>query len=463
MKKRKSHNSEALKEKALKTSIKEGIAASTSATLGDNSVIPLAVALNAQPIQIGMLSSFSGFLYFISQIFGARMMERWTRKKIVIWFVFLQALMWLFISFVSLSVFKGWFDGYSIWIIIFLYSLLMLFGGIAYPSWFSWMGDIVPPEKRGAYFSKRTAITQSFGLAALIIVPFLLDYYKTRGLVLLAFSMLFAAAFTFRFISYLLFHKQYAPAYKQRKRDYFSFWSFIKKYDNFGKFAVYHGFFNLAVMVASPFFTVYMLSELNLSYKVVYATIISWYLVYLAFLPLAGKFSDRYGNRKLTIIANIFFALTPLMYVFAKSPLYLITIPQLTAGIASAASVISFSNFIYDAVTPKHRGICVTYTNMLVGTGTLLGPLIGGLLVNYLHPSSISPFIFLFIVAMVLRASVALFFLPHIKEVRKVKKVPERYNLFFHPVNSLHHETIRMIHVPEKILGKFKNLKLFAP
>lgn len=461
MKKGSNHDSEHLKEKALRTSIKEGTAANISSTIGDNSIIPLAVALNAQPMQIGMLSSFSGFLYYISQFFGARMMERFTRKKIVMLFVLLQSLMWLFIAFVCLSVFKGWFDGYSIWLLILSYTLLMLFGGISYPPWFSWMGDIVSPEKKGEYFSRRTAITQSFGLIALMAVPFLLDYYKTHGLLLLAFSVLFALAFAFRFTSYLLFHKQYSPAYKQRKRDYFSLWSFIKRYDNFGKFAVYHGFFNLAVMVASPFFTVYMLTELGLSYTVVYATIISWYIVYLIFLPLAGKFSDRYGNKKLTIITNVFFALTPVMYIFAKSPLALITIPQIVAGIASAASVISFSNFIYDAVSPKHRGICVTYTNILVGIGTLIGPLLGGLLVNYLHPSSLSPYIFLFIIAAVLRASVALFFLPQIKEVRKVKRVPASYNLFFHPVHSIQHETVRIMHFPERVLGKFKSLRLF--
>jgi MFS family permease len=391
------------------------------------------------------------------------MMEKFTRKRIVLWFVFLQALMWLFISSIALLVWKGAFDGYSIWLLILFYSLLMLFGGIAYPPWFSWMGDIVHPEKKGAYFSRRNVITQSFGLAALVAVPFFLDYYKTHGLALLAFAILFAIAFAFRFVSYILFHKQYAPQFKAKKRDRFSFFSFLKRYDNFGKFAVYQGFFNLAVMVASPFFTVYLLTALGLSYKIVYATIISWYVFYLLFLPLAGKFSDKYGNKKLTIITNIFFALTPIMYIVSKTPLALIILPQIVAGLASAASVISFSNFIYDSVSPKHRGICVTYTNIMIGIGTLIGPLIGGAIVSWLHPSSMSPFIFLFIIAAILRASVAIIFLPQIKEVRKVKRLPSTYNFFFHPLQFLHYESIRIIHLPERVVGKFKSLKLLAP
>lgn len=447
-----------LREKALRTSIKEGTAASVSGNLGDSYIIPFALAVNAQPIHIGILSSFSGFLYQLAQIFGSKMMEKYSRKTIVMWFVFLQALTWLFISIIAFLVFTGLFDGYSIWLLIIFYSLLMFLGGVAYPPWFSWMGDLVPEKTKGEYFGKRNRITGIAGLVAVLLAAFFLDYYKTKGLVLLGFAILFGLAFLARFISYLMFNKQYSPAFKQRKRDYFSFWAFIKRYDNFGKFAVYQGFFNLAIMVASPFFSVYMLQVLNFNYTTFTIATVSYTIFYLLFLPLAGKFSDRYGNRRLTIITNIFFILTPILYIFVKSPIAVILLPQLSSGIASAASVISFSNFTYDSVSQRHRSICVTYTNLMIGIGTLIGSLIGGLIVGYFHPSSINPYIFVFLVAAGSRLLVAILFLPEIKEVRKVKKLPSNYTFFTHPVNFLHAETIKIIHIPEKILGKFKSI-----
>src|SRR3989344_9571102 len=85
-----------LKEHALKTSIKDGIASNVTA-VGDSYITPFALALNAQPIHIGILSSLSGLLYQISQLFGSKLMERYSRKKIVLFFVFLQAITWLFI------------------------------------------------------------------------------------------------------------------------------------------------------------------------------------------------------------------------------------------------------------------------------------------------------------------------------------------------------------------------------
>ncbi len=457
----KHHHTPELKEHALKMSIKEGAAANITTNLGDSYIIPVALALKAQPIHIGILSSFSGFLYQIAQFFGSRMMETYSRKKIAVYFVFLQALTWLLIAITVFSVWKNLFNGYSIWLLIILYSLLMFLGGVAYPPWFSWMGDLVPEHERGKYFGRRNRIASTYGLIAVMLAAFFLDYYKTKGYLLLAFSILFALASISRFISYLLLHKQYSPQFRQRKKDYFSLWAFLKRYDNFGKFAVYQGFLNLAIMIASPFFNVYMLEELKFSYTTFTIATVSYTIFYLAFLPLAGRFSDKYGNRRLTIITNIFFTITPILYSLVKTPLAVILLPQLSAGIASAASVISFSNFTYDAVSPKHRSICITYTNIMIGIGTLLGALIGGLIVNYIHPIGINAYIFVFVVAAVSRFLVAVIFLPKIKEVRKVKRLPSEYTFFTHPINFLHAESMKLIHLPEKILGKFKNLRVF--
>lgn len=450
------HHIPKLKEKALETSIKEGAVTNVATNLGDYSIIPFALALNAQPIHIGILSSLSGFLYQVSQLFGSRMMEKYSRKRIVTIFVFLQALMWIFTGLIAFLVWKNIFDGFSIWLLIIFYSLLMFFGGIAHPPWFSWMGDIVHKKTKGEYFGKRNKIAGIAGTIAVMLAALFLDYWKTKGYLLLAFAILFSLASLAKFISYLLLKKQYAPKFKLRKKDYFSFASFVEKFDNFGKFALYHGIFNLAVMVASPFFNVYMLQELHFSYTIFTIATVSYAVFYLLFLPLAGKFSDRYGNKKLTVIMNVFFTLTPIFYIFAKTPIWVILLPQLSAGIASAASVISFSNFTYDSVSPKHRGICVTYTNIFIGIGVLIGSIIGGLIVNYFHPSGMNPYIFVFLVAAVLRGSVALIFLPQIKEVRKVKRLPSTYNFFFHPLHSIHLESMKLLHFPEKVLGKFK-------
>ena len=128
----------------------------------------------------------------------------------------------------------------------------------ALPGWFSWMGDIIPEKIRGRYFAKRNRVSGTFALSSMLIASFFLDYFKTQGIALIGFSMLFFIAAIARGISAYLFTKQYEPEIKFEKGYYFSFTSFLKNInkDNFGKFTLYISFMKMAAFIASPFFAV---------------------------------------------------------------------------------------------------------------------------------------------------------------------------------------------------------------
>src|SRR3989344_1783887 len=84
-----------LKKHGLQQSIKEGTAASLSGGFGSSYITPFALALNSNSFHIGMISSFSELASPLAQLWGSRLMEHHTRKKIVMTFVFLEALMWI--------------------------------------------------------------------------------------------------------------------------------------------------------------------------------------------------------------------------------------------------------------------------------------------------------------------------------------------------------------------------------
>ncbi len=303
------------------------------------------------------------------------------------------------------------------------------------------MGDLVPEDQRGKYFGKRQRTIGFVGLLSALIAGFLLDAFKTKGLVLIGFTVLFIIAFLARLIGFMLFKKQFVPKFRVKKKDYFSLWSFIKRHDNFGKFAISHAFFNLALMIASPYFSVYMLKDLGLENNYILFTIISISstLFLIFFTPLVGKFSDRYGNRKLFSISCILFSINPLLWMITKNPYFLIPI-QIVAGFANAGFIIAVNNFTYDAASPKKRALCITYTNMLAGLGIFIGSLLGGLIIKYAHPKFMSTLLFVFLISAILRWTVTLFLLPQIKEERPVKHIPSVHISFFHPLKSLHAE-----------------------
>jgi MFS family permease len=446
----KKESEEQKKQKALKISIEEGTAATFSTDLGNSIITPLATAIGSNALHIGFLSSLAGFFGPIAQIKGDRMMESKSRKKIVIKYAFLQGLMWLPIAIIGLLYWKNIISGFLPWILIILYTILAFLAGTHTPAWFSWMGDLVPAAEKGRYFAKRNVLMGIAGIVALIFGGVVLKYSKSAKILFFGFAALFIVAFIFRIVSIIYLRKQYEPKFRLEKKSYFSFWDFVKRYDNFGKFAVYQAFFNFSIMVASPFFAFYMLKSLNYesNYLIYMAVVLSSTFFYLMFTPLVGKFSDKYGNKRLLWIANILFAINPLLWLFVKTPLMIVFIPQILVGLANAALNISITNYTYDSVSRQKRGLCLAYTNIMIGSGALIGSLLGGLLINILSFSWINSFFFVFILAAVLRLAVALFFLPKLKEVRRTAKLRLHSPIHIHLNNPL-----RFIHFENTSLG----------
>ena len=410
------------KKRTLNLSVKEGSAAAVMAGAGDSYITPFALSVGANNFLIGLLSSLPALFAPISQIVGSRLMEKYVRKKIMTIPAFLQALMWLPILVLGLIY---WYraSSYIPMTLVIMYSIYAFLGATGGPVWFSLLGDIVPAKIRGKYFGKRNKICTAVTLVATLLAAFVLDYFKTKGMVLLGFAAIFCVASISRMISAYLLSRHYDPTFKLEDGYYFSFWQFVKKApsNNFGRFVIYVGIFYFAILVASPFFAVYMLKHLNFSYTTFMLVTISSTVYTFFFSPVIGKFADKYGNRELLKFGGILVPFTPLLWLFSGSPWYLAFVPQLSGGLGWAAFTLASSNFIYDTVTPQRRGICVTYFNIFVYAGTFFGATVGGILASYVPITFMDNLLFIFVISGVLRGLASLIMLPKIKEVREVR------------------------------------------
>lgn len=434
---------EKIRKGALKNSLHEASTSGASTSIDELYAVPFAKEIGAQPYQIGLLTACSGVIAPIAQLWGTRMLERGgDRKRIVIIFALLQAFMWIPIIALAIALHYGLLANASVSLFIVLYTVLVALGKVMYPAWFSWIGDLVPEHERGKYFSKRNRIIAFIGLLVVLLGAFIIDLFRTKGYLLLGFALLFAVAGTLRFGSVLALKQQYAPPFTTKPRDHFSMLSFLKRMDNYGKFTVYLALFNAALMFASPFFAIYMLEELKFNYVTLMMVTLSSTLIYLLAMPLMGKFSDKYGNKRLLEIANFAFIFSPLPWIIVKDPMFLIIIPQLFAGVANAAFAIGATNFTFDAVSPRHRPLCVAYSNIMIGIGTFVGAILGGLVLTYYRPSTGTPYFFLFGMAALLRFLVAFIYLPHIKEVKSVPAIPKPQINVLHPGKTLQHDII---------------------
>ncbi len=430
------------KDHARKKFISQGTVSEVATSLQTSFIVPFAREITKNTAYIGFLSAFSGLLAPLGNLWGSNLMERYSRKQIHMIYTLFQALVWVPIMAIPFLYWGSIATTYLPLILLVFYSIFVLLTGVKDPSSFSWLGDLVSEHERGKYFAQRNKIMGIYGLIVVLVAGFALKYLESQGVFLASLTALFVISVVLRIISYYQVKHIFCPHFKLNDGYYFSFWSFIRSRDNFTRFAIFQAVFNFAIMFASPFFAVYMLQDLGFdifTFTVVSASTTAFYLL---FTPLAGKFSDKYGNVRLLYIAGFMFPLTPILWLFLNDPLSLILIPGLISGIANAAFTIGVTNFTYDSVQPQKRGLCVAYTSILNGVGVFLGSIAGGLMIQYLHINFMNSTLFVFIIAAVLRFIVAVIYLPRIKEVKKTDRLRGLSWDVLHPFKTIHSDVV---------------------
>jgi len=425
----KSQELEQLK-KAEKISIKEGSFAGIMDGFGSRYITPYALALGASNFIIALISTLPNLIGNLTQLHILTLMKKKSRKKIVFRTVLTQALLWIPIILVGILYFlKEESRPFIPFFLLVAYSLMVIAGTSCSPAWNSWMKDIIL-SGNGKYFGKRNRIVNIVAIVSMLIAGLILTFF-TKEKVLIGFFIIFSIAFLGRIISAYFLTRQYEPSFSLVPSAYFSLKSFIKKIpnSNFGKFVIFVSAITLATAVAGPFFVVYMLKDLGLTYFQFTLVTISSVITTILSLPSWGKFADKFGNLKVLKVNGLLISLIPFMWVFTLFIKDLGIFPLLSflilleffSGFVWAGFNLSAGMFIYDAVTREKMAFCVAYFNIINSFGTFIGALIGGFLSSFhISPLGFNSLVFLFIISGALRLLFTLFLRGSIKEVRTV-------------------------------------------
>jgi MFS family permease len=412
-------------DKALRHSVRDGMAYSVQVGAGETYFSAFALFLRATAPQVALLSTLPPLLASGAQILSAWIGSYVGRRRLVLWGCALQALLWLPI--IALPAVLG---GYAIPALLVLLVLYHSANNLAAPQWTSIMRDLVSERRRGRYFAHRTRLTTIATFGSLVICGLILHDLDTEGRTYLGFVAIFLVAFVARLISvyHLTFLHEPPPTTTAPDMHIEHWWRSLLSTGAIG-FSVYVALMNAAVGISSPFFTVYMLRDLELSY--LQFTMLTGTSVFVQILMLTtwGRIADIYGNRLILIVTSISLPIVPSLWLLSDDFWALLTF-QALSGLSWSGFTLSAGNLLYELVPQTRRAAYVAFHNVGTAAGVFGGAMLGALLEVALpargvllgESAVLSNLLYLFIISGVVRAIVAALLARNVRELRKPRR-----------------------------------------
>jgi MFS family permease len=422
---RSSYSKDPAVDRSLRHSIRDGVAWSIQVGAGETYFSAFALFLRATAPQVALLTTLPPLLGSLAQLFSAWLGRFAGRRRLVMTGCTLQAALWLPILLVPVL--------FGDATIMALLTLLVLYHGaqsLSAPQWTSIMRDLVSERRRGRYFGHRTRLTTITTFAALVVAGVILHVFDTAGRTYTGFVIVFVFAFVARSVSvYHLSYLHEPPAAAPPPDMHISHWWRSLVDTGAVGFSIYYSLMNAAVGISAPFFAVYMLRDLELSY--LEFMVLTGTSVFTQFLTLAmwGRIADVYGNRLILLVTSMSLPVVPLLWLVTDKFWYLM-LCQAVSGFTWSGFTLACGNLLYELVPRSRRAAYVAFHNVGMATSVFCGAMLGSALVLVLPARAllvpgtniVSNLLYLFLLSGVLRAVIAALLARRVREIRKPRR-----------------------------------------
>lgn len=384
-----------------------------------------ALHLGASTAMIGLLGAAPS-IGLALQFFAPLWTERLKRRKPFCLGTFGVAWsFWLLIALIP------WFVPVSgrAWAMIGLVLLSGMTLAMVSPLSMSWVSDLVPLSVRGRFFGRQSSQMGLVGLAASLAAGWYMDLPQFQGpLKQAGFTSLFLVAVLFCYLSlgvWWLVPEPEARREATKERLDPSLLLLPFKHRDFRDLTMFVAIRTTAVMMAAPFFAVYMIENLEIDYKRIAAFSITVSIASMIANPMWGYLADKFGYKPILRITSFGIALNPLPWAFATKGNYLWLLPlaQAWAGTMGAGLIQSQLNLMLKTAPKEHQSVYIGCYQSVANLASALGSMLGGLLAKWfatfgvmsLGLLPITDLQLLFLVSCLLRMS-GLAFLTRVKE-----------------------------------------------
>jgi MFS family permease len=286
------------------------------------------------------------------------------------------------------------YRSYLLSVLILVAGCSHIFASLSGVAWLSWMSSLVPEEIRGRYFGLRNSVLGIITISLTILGGYFLDWSRKHFPAIpptRSFEALFIVAISAGLVSLFFLRRQAdisAPAPGPSSNLSRLFTEPLRQ-DNFKRFIRFALFWAFAVNFSSPFFIIYMLTDLKLNY-----TMISIYTVCSAIadfigMGIWGHISDRFGNRSIIIVTSLLVTVLPAIWLFTNASVFsiyvLIPLLHLSGGFFWAAYNLCAGNLVFRMAPREQNSAFFAFWSISSANGAAagLGAIMGGILSQY--------------------------------------------------------------------------------
>ena len=373
------------RERGLRLVLYDGVASQAMQTFtGGAFLVAFALQLGASNAQIGLLSAIPT-LANVFQLWSVRLVQRYPRRQVVVYASTLGRSMFFLIAAIP-------FLPVTLPVLVLLLGTVVLQVNlsVAGGSWTSWMHDLIPRERLGQFFSQRMVWSQSVGIGLSLACAVGLDALERQTTNSpLGYVLLFLLGGVAGMAGVWLLARTPEPRIRLIKSRFGELLRQPFRSVNFRALIIYNALWNFAVNLAAPFFTVYLLQQLQFSITyVILLTTLSQVTTVFA-LRWWGRYADRYGYKSILSLCAPLYLICILGWTFATFPdphrftLLLLVGLHALMGVATAGTGLSASS-IGLKLAPEGEGTSylavISFTNALAAGSS---PVVGGLLADF--------------------------------------------------------------------------------
>lgn len=351
------------------------------------------LAMGATPLQIGILFALPS-ICGIAQLAGSYWIERkGSSRGLCLAASALSRLLYVPVLLVSLF-HAGESSNVRVWWIIGIMALSGVFGSLGGVAWLTWIRALVPARLRVSFLGRRNLVNSALSFVLCMIGGAIVDRWGggEEGR-LGGFIVVFVMAMICGLVSLAMMSRipqGDVPSCPRGREPIGRMLLSPLRESNYRRIVMFYAVWNLAVNVATPFFSVFFLEKLGLPI---------WFIVVLNTLnSVSGlaannfwtRLANRFGLKPIVLVASLGDALYPLCLVFVDAPWAWVLLLVHFSGVFSAPVAIGPDNFVLKLAPEQNGSSYMAVFKAVVGLATALAAVLGGWLAGSLSGSELA-------------------------------------------------------------------------